>query len=195
MILESVKDQPCRVFRSQLTEFLSLGFWHRGREIEFNGGIRQKSLSSRPDLMRNVPESELDNLEALLLNTSGNIPLHNRFRALFTLKALKSDQAVHIISKGGSCLQPVLTIDVYAGFQDPSVLLKHELAYCLGQMKNKVALSNLESVLTNEQEDPMVRHEVSPVLRVRRQRVHVRRQPKRWVLSHRPRPFLYSKSI
>ena len=50
--------------------------------------------------MRIVPLSELNNLEALLLNTSGNVPLHNRFRALFTLKALKSDQAVHIISKG-----------------------------------------------------------------------------------------------
>jgi hypothetical protein len=50
--------------------------------------------------MRNVPQSELNNLETLLLNTSGNVPLHNRFRALFTLKALKTDQAVHIISKG-----------------------------------------------------------------------------------------------
>ena len=50
--------------------------------------------------MRNVPQSELNNLEALLLNIHGNVPLHNRFRALFTLKALKSDQAVHIISKG-----------------------------------------------------------------------------------------------
>ena len=39
-------------------------------------------------------------LEASLLNTSGNVPLHNRFRALFTLKALKNDDAVKIISKG-----------------------------------------------------------------------------------------------
>jgi len=80
---------------------LSLGFWHRGRrEIEIKGAIRQKSILSRPVLMRNVPQSELNNLEALLLNASGNVPLHDRFRALFTLKALKSDQAVHIISKG-----------------------------------------------------------------------------------------------
>ncbi|KAH9049978.1 deoxyhypusine hydroxylase [Lactarius hengduanensis] len=99
--------------------------------------------------MRNVPQSELNNLEALLLNTSGNVPLHDRFRALFTLKALKSDQAVHIISKG---------------FRDPSALLKHELAYCLGQMKNAVALSILEFVLTNEQEDPMVRHEAAEAM-------------------------------
>ena len=46
------------------------------------------------------------------------------------------------------------------GFNDPSVLLKHELAYCLGQLKNTAALSTLESVLRNKSEDPMVRHEV-----------------------------------
>lgn len=47
------------------------------------------------------------------------------------------------------------------GFADESALLKHELAYCLGQIKNTAALPVLESVLTNEKEDPMVRHEVS----------------------------------
>ena len=52
-------------------------------------------------------------------------------------------------------------IDRYAGFQDPSALLKHELAYCLGQTKNVTALPILESVLADEREDPMVRHEVS----------------------------------
>jgi deoxyhypusine monooxygenase len=50
--------------------------------------------------MLNVSQSELNNLEALLLNTPGNVPLHSRFRALFTLKALKSEEAVAIISKG-----------------------------------------------------------------------------------------------
>ena len=34
-------------------------------------------------------------------------------------------------------------------------------------MKNTAALEILETVLTNEQEDPMVRHEVCFVLRVR----------------------------
>jgi len=47
-----------------------------------------------------------------------------------------------------------------AGFQDESALLKHELAYCLGQTKNPSALSTLEAVLRNKDEDPMVRHEV-----------------------------------
>ena len=39
-------------------------------------------------------------LEASLLNTSGKVPLHNRFRALFTLKSLKTEEAVKIIAKG-----------------------------------------------------------------------------------------------
>ncbi|CCM01533.1 uncharacterized protein FIBRA_03589 [Fibroporia radiculosa] len=88
-------------------------------------------------------------LEAALLNVAGNVPLHNRFRALFTLKALKNDNAVNIISKG---------------FSDDSALLKHELAYCLGQMKNTSALPVLENVLANEQEDPMVRHEAAEAM-------------------------------
>jgi deoxyhypusine monooxygenase len=113
--------------------------------------------------MLNVSQTELGTLEASLLNLSGNVPLHNRFRALFTLKALKSEEAVRIISKGGDYLsepeaRPV--INVHTGFQDPSALLKHELAYCLGQMKNTAALPTLGSVLANGQEDPMVRHEV-----------------------------------
>jgi deoxyhypusine monooxygenase len=45
---------------------------------------------------------ELENLEATLLNTSGNVPLHSRFRALFTLKALKNEWAIRIISDGAN---------------------------------------------------------------------------------------------
>ena len=47
-----------------------------------------------------VYDEQLVALEAELLNTSGNVPLHNRFRSLFTLKSLKTETAVQIISKG-----------------------------------------------------------------------------------------------
>jgi deoxyhypusine monooxygenase len=47
-----------------------------------------------------VSPETLASLETTLLNKSGNVPLHKRFRALFTLKALKNDDAVNIISKG-----------------------------------------------------------------------------------------------
>ncbi|KAA1469917.1 deoxyhypusine hydroxylase [Dentipellis sp. KUC8613] len=96
-----------------------------------------------------VSQTELDNLESVLLNRSGKVPLHNRFRALFTLKALKNEDAIRIISKG---------------FADPSALLKHELAYCLGQIKNEAALPTLNTVLADESEDPMVRHEAAEAM-------------------------------
>lgn len=47
-----------------------------------------------------VSPAELVALEATLLNTSGTVALHDRFRALFTLKALKTQEAVEIIAKG-----------------------------------------------------------------------------------------------
>ena len=53
-------------------------------------------------MVAEVDQKTLVALEAALLNTSGSVPLHNRFRALFTLKALKNDNAVRIISKGTS---------------------------------------------------------------------------------------------
>ncbi|KAG6814242.1 deoxyhypusine hydroxylase [Tricholoma furcatifolium] len=93
--------------------------------------------------------SELKALEDSLLNRSGNFPLHTRFRSLFTLKSLKNEDSVRIIS---------------AGLQDSSALLKHELAYCLGQMKLESALPALEKTLRNKNEDPMVRHEAAEAM-------------------------------
>ncbi|KAJ7695680.1 armadillo-type protein [Mycena rosella] len=99
--------------------------------------------------MTTISDSNLKILEDSLLNKSGDVLLHSRFRALFTLKSLKTEEAVRVIS---------------AGFQDPSALLKHELAYCLGQMKKTSALPALESVLKNTSEDPMVRHEAAEAM-------------------------------
>lgn len=110
-----------------------------------------------------VSSDKLKSLEDGLCNANGVFPLHTRFRALFTLKALKSEDAVRIISKG-VCIQNHSSEGSYfvgTAFEDQSALLKHELAYCLGQMKMKSALPTLESVLRDTSEDPMVRHEVN----------------------------------
>ncbi|GAA5951159.1 hypothetical protein JCM3765_002403 [Sporobolomyces pararoseus] len=71
-----------------------------------------------------------------LLN-SNSTPLAQRFRALFTLKSLGGPRAIEIIAKG---------------FDGESALLGHELAYCLGQLKDSNALPILTKVLrdTNE---------------------------------------------
>lgn len=44
-------------------------------------------------------------------------------------------------------------------FTDESALLKHELAYCLGQMQDRHAIPTLTAVLRDTQQEPMVRHE------------------------------------
>ncbi|KAG8736836.1 deoxyhypusine hydroxylase [Ceratobasidium sp. 414] len=94
-------------------------------------------------------QESYNKLEASLLNTSGDVPLHARFRSLFTLKSLSGQQSIDIISKG---------------FNDDSALLKHELAYVLGQMGDSRAIPTLCNVLANESEDPMVRHEAAEAL-------------------------------
>ncbi|KAJ5745701.1 Deoxyhypusine hydroxylase [Penicillium odoratum] len=84
-------------------------------------------------------------------------PLARRFRALFSLKHL-------------ACLQPPTekTLPaiqaIAAGFASQSALLKHELAYCLGQTKNRDSLSYLQHVVKDVEEDAMCRHEAAEAL-------------------------------
>ncbi len=82
-------------------------------------------------------------------------PLPVRFRALFSLKHL----AVTDKSAAGPAIEGIA-----AAFASPSALLKHELAYCLGQTANDAAVQPLRSVLCNLTEDPMVRHEAAEAL-------------------------------
>ena len=88
---------------------------------------------------------------------SENVPLARRFRALFSLKHL-------------ACLKPPTSQSVSAikaiaaAFSSPSALLKHELAYCLGQTGNIAAVPFLRRVLEDKSEDSMCRHEAAEAL-------------------------------
>jgi deoxyhypusine monooxygenase len=53
-----------------------------------------------------VTPAQMSALEATLLNTSGQTPLHERFRALFMLKAVNNDEVVKIVAEGTS-LSPI----------------------------------------------------------------------------------------
>ncbi len=76
-------------------------------------------------------------------------PLKERFRALFTLKNLGGAGAVEEMAR---C------------FADESALLKHEVAYCLGQMGDERAVKKLVEVLDDEAREPIVRHEAGEAL-------------------------------
>ncbi|XP_028894862.2 deoxyhypusine hydroxylase [Zeugodacus cucurbitae] len=94
-----------------------------------------------------VNQEQLKAIGAVLNNKER--PLKERFRALFTLKNLGGAEAIQEISRG---------------FTDDSALLKHELAYCLGQMQDKKAIDILTKVLADTTQEPMVRHEAGEAL-------------------------------
>lgn len=92
--------------------------------------------------MDKINDEHIDKI-GLVLNDPSR-PLKERFRALFTLRNLKGEKSIFWINK---C------------FCDSSALLKHELAYCLGQMQDNKAIPLLTAVLKDKSQEPMVRHE------------------------------------
>jgi len=76
-------------------------------------------------------------------------PLAKRFRAIFLLKNIGTEEAVVALSK--------------ALWEDESALLRHEVAYCIGQMGHPCAIPMLAKVLENDA-NQMVRHEAGEAL-------------------------------
>lgn len=101
------------------------------------------------------PDTTVLPLQKILVSES--TPLARRFRALFSLKHL-------------ACLDPPTEQTVpairaiAAAFASESALLKHELAYCLGQTRNLTAAPFLRHVLEDKGEDAMCRHEAAEAL-------------------------------
>jgi len=86
-------------------------------------------------------------LKEILVNEQE--PMAKRFRCIFTLKNIGGNDSVEALA---------------AAMHDPSDLLKHEIAYVLGQMRNPHAVPYLKSTLENISEHPMVRHEAAEAL-------------------------------
>lgn len=89
-----------------------------------------------------VEAESIRNIGKILCNKER--PLKERFRALFTLKNIGGEISLECINEA---------------FADESALLKHELAYCLGQMQDEKAIPYLVKVLEDTAQEPMVRHE------------------------------------
>ncbi|KAG9529986.1 ARM repeat-containing protein, partial [Aureobasidium melanogenum] len=110
-----------------------------------------------PEETPQVPSGDSTVLALRKTLTSENEALAARFRALFSLKYL-------------ACQEPrtentIPAIDaIAAGFSSPSALLKHELAYCLGQSRHDAAVPYLQKVLSDREEDAMCRHEAAEAI-------------------------------
>ena len=89
--------------------------------------------------------------------TAESSPLAERFRALFSLK--------HLAALSPPTDQSIPALEaIAAALTSPSALLKHELAYCLGQSGKPEAVRYLEACVEDRAEDDMCRHEAAEAL-------------------------------
>ena len=78
-----------------------------------------------------------------------SLPMFQRMRAVFALRNQRTDDACLALCKG---------------FISESALLRHEIAYVLGQMQNNVAVPTLIDRLEDDNEHVMVRHEAAEAM-------------------------------
>lgn len=104
-----------------------------------------------------VDSASIEELRDVLCNKSGDVALANRFRALFNLKCLGAE------SDDQKTVQTAIDY-IAESFADSSELLKHEVAYVLGQIKNTYANKYLSQVLADDNQQIMVRHEAAEAM-------------------------------
>ena len=97
-----------------------------------------------------APGTPADALVAALLDESAATPIFDRYRALFSLR-----------DEGGAAAVAALCAALR---RSRSALLKHEVAYVLGQMQDPRSLGALQECLADGAEHGMVRHEAAEAL-------------------------------
>ena len=125
------------------------------RAVESLGALAEGEASRE---RRAVLEEGLREIGRVLADESAALDL--RFRALFSLKHL--GLKAKGVAEGGAAageLVGLTVAEISRAFSSSSALLKHELAYCLGQMKDGAAIPVLGSLLGDLAQEPMVRHE------------------------------------
>jgi deoxyhypusine monooxygenase len=112
-------------------------------------------VDEEPEIASTQDDSTVTTLQQVLCSETA--PLAKRFRALFSLK--------HLAAQNPATSQTVPAIQaIAAAFTSPSALLKHELAYCLGQSGKEEAIPYLRRVIEDRQEDAMCRHEAAEAI-------------------------------
>jgi deoxyhypusine monooxygenase len=105
------------------------------------------SVDPAPPFQLNGENCTALSFQKILMDESES--LFNRYRAMFSLRNMNSDES---------------SLSLLEGFKDKSALFRHEIAYVLGQMQRPVTINGLVSVLANLEEHRMVRHEAAEAL-------------------------------
>ena len=99
-------------------------------------------------------EPSVSELKQSLLDL--NLPLFQRYRAMFALRDLCSPPDLPTARPAIEALAE--------GLKDPSALFRHEIAFVFGQLAHPASINSLFATLSDRQEVGMVRHEAAEAL-------------------------------
>ncbi|TXG63791.1 hypothetical protein EZV62_010785 [Acer yangbiense] len=148
MLKNSLVSNPAQEVREACELALS-----RIEDLKTTGDDNVSSMTEKSMFMSVDPAapasfcSSVAKLSELLLDEEKG--MYERYAALFALRNNGGEEAVSAI------------IDSLSA---KSALLKHEVAYVLGQLQNKAASAALSNILRDVNEHPMVRHEATEAL-------------------------------
>jgi len=100
------------------------------------------------------PKHSVPDLQKILLDAS--LPLFQRYRAMFALRDLASPPGLPTAIPAIEALA--------SGFDDPSALFRHEIAFVFGQLSHPASIPSLAATLGKKDEASMVRHEAAEAL-------------------------------
>ena len=112
------------------------------------------SIDPAPPLPQTGYRHSIQELQEKLLDTK--LPLFQRYRAMFALRDLSSPPDLPTAVSAVKALA--------SGFQDPSALFRHEIAFVFGQLSHPASIPSLVATLSNRNEESMVRHEAAEAL-------------------------------
>ncbi|KAL8871931.1 MAG: hypothetical protein Q9174_002344 [Haloplaca sp. 1 TL-2023] len=157
-ILKQMRDDPKEVTVVKETCEIAVSRIEWEHSTQKNGEkLRDSDFASidpAPPLAQTARRLSIDDLQGVLLNVK--LPLFERYRAMFALRDLSSPPDLP---------SAVLAIQALArGFQDPSALFRHEIAFVFGQLSHPASIPSLIATLSDKREESMVRHEAAEAL-------------------------------
>ena len=117
-------------------------------------GSNFASIDPAPPLPQTSQPPAIPDLQSTLLDIK--LPLFQRYRAMFALRDLASPPDLPTAVAAVKALA--------SGFQDPSALFRHEIAFVFGQLSHPASIPSLVETLSNTREESMVRHEAAEAL-------------------------------
>lgn len=147
-LLEQFVDDPMQEV-AQTCELAVARLKWSVNEKKQEGDLESKSKYLSVDPAPPPPmETSVEDMRACMLNES--LSMFERYRALFGLRNEGSPVAISALCE--------------ALLASNSALMRHEIAYVLGQMQSKLAAEAVSRALANQQEHEMVRHEAAEAL-------------------------------